>query len=112
MPKTGRFIAVVLLLVPAALVSTLTVSAQERFGSFLGTVTDPTGAVLPDVTVTLINKENNRGLTTKTDGSGAYVFRQVEPGHYRFNFERSGFANYKVEDALLQVGREIKVDAA
>src|SRR5436305_5603310 len=62
-----------LILHPAAI-------AQERFGNFVGIVTDPSGAVLPDVTVTLTNKENNRVLTTKTDGSGSYVFRQVEPG--------------------------------
>src|SRR5438067_3949037 len=107
MLNTGRLITVWMLIVSAALVSTLPVFAQERFGSFLGTVTDPTGAVLPEVTVTLINKDNNRSLTTRTDGSGSYVFRQVEPGHYRFTFDRTGFASYKVEDALLQVGKEI-----
>src|SRR5919199_539228 len=63
---------------------------QERFGSFLGTVTDPSGAVLPNATVTLTNKESGREYKTTTDGSGAYIFRAVEPGHYSFVFEQTG----------------------
>jgi len=86
--------------------------AQERFGNFSGAVTDSSGGVLPDVNVTLTNKQNNRVLTTKTDGSGSFVFRQVEPGRYRFSFERSGFSRFEVSDAILSVGQEIKVDVS
>jgi len=85
-------------------------TAQERFGNFLGNVTDPTGAAMPEVTVTLTNKENNRVLTTKTDASGAYLFRQVESGHYRFTFERTGFTRQEVPEALISVGQEIRVN--
>lgn len=95
-----------------AFVSLLTgpTHAQERFGQFLGTVTDPTGAVLPDVTVTVTNKESNREFTTKTDGSGAYIVRQLEPGHYRFTFTATGFGKAEVADALIVVGMQIRVD--
>src|SRR5690348_1680480 len=86
------------------------VRAQERFGNFIGTVTDPSGAVLSGVTVTLTNKDTNRILTTKTDSVGSYVFRQVEPGHYQFTFEQTGFAKGEVADAVIQVGKELKVD--
>jgi len=86
--------------------------AQERFGNFLGNVTDATGAAVPGVSVTLTNKDNNRVLRTTTDANGAYVFRQVEAGHYRFTFERSGFSRYEVPEALISVGQEIKVDAS
>src|ERR1700756_4851089 len=65
--------------------------AQERFGSFIGTVTDPTAAMLPDVTVTITNKDTGRALNTKTDATGSYIFKSVEPGHYRFVFDREGF---------------------
>jgi len=85
--------------------------AQEQFGSFIGTVTDPTAATLPDAAVTIVNKETGRELTTKTDVTGSYVFKNVEPGRYRFTFDRDGFAGFQVEDALLLVGREIRVDA-
>jgi len=86
--------------------------AQERFGNFLGNVTDPTGAAMPDVTVTLTNKDNNRVLRTTTDANGVYVFRQVEPGHYRFVFEHTGFSKFEVPEALVSVGQEIKVNAS
>lgn len=87
------------------------VMAQERFGNFIGVVRDPSGAVLADATVTLINKQNSRLLTTQSDGTGAYVFRQVEPGHYQIKFERTGFDRFEVEDAVVSVGQSIKVDA-
>src|SRR5438105_5332247 len=100
MSKRGRFISLAMLIASVSFVSTPGGIAEERFGSFLGTVTDPTGAVLPDVAVSLTNKENGRSLNTRTDGSGAYVFRQIEPGHYTLTFEKSGFSNYRIEDAL------------
>src|SRR5690349_9802149 len=78
--------------------------SQERFGNFVGNVTDATGAAMPGVNVSLTNKENNRILRTTTDGTGAYVFRQVEPGHYRFNFEQTGFTRQEVPEALVSVG--------
>jgi len=86
-------------------------SGQERFGSFIGTVTDPTAAMLPEVTVIIVNKDTGRELTTKTDATGSYVFKSVEPGRYKFSFDRAGFAGFQVADALLLVGREIRVDA-
>lgn len=85
--------------------------AQERFGTFAGVVTDQSAAVLIDVTVRLTNKENNREVTINTDGAGTYVARQLEPGRYRLAFERVGFSTRLVEDALLLVGREIRIDA-
>jgi len=101
-----------LALLAAILISATAGFAQERFGNFLGVVTDPTGAAMPDVTVTLTNKDKNRVLTTKTDANGAYFFRNVEPGHYRFAFERVGFSRFEVPEALVSVGQEIKIDAA
>lgn len=100
----GAAMAVLLLLSTAA-------PAQERFGNFIGSVTDATGASIPDVNVTLTNKETHRVLTTTTDASGAYVFRQVEAGHYSFTFDRTGFSRYEVPEALVSVGQEIKVSA-
>src|SRR3954453_13895942 len=86
--------------------------AQERFGNFLGNVTDATGAAGPGANVTLTNKVKDRVLTTTTDANGAYVFRQVEPGHYRFAFEKTGFARFEVPEALLSVGQDLKVNAS
>ena len=108
LPFAAGLIAFSLLLLLATLTPAF---AQEQFGSFIGTVTDPTAAMLPDVTVTIVNKGTGRELTTRTNTTGDYVFKSVEPGRYRLTFDREGFAGYQVEDALLLVGREIRVDA-
>src|SRR5689334_22671687 len=79
----GLFVLATLLVVSGTMPTAI---AQERFGSFVGAVTDPSGALLPDVNVTITNKETNRELTTKTDSSGSYVFKNVEPGRYSFKF--------------------------
>jgi hypothetical protein len=105
---TGLIVLATVLIVSATVTPGF---AQERFGSFVGAVQDPSGALLPDVNVTITNKESNREITTKTDSSGSYVFKNVEPGRYSFKFERQGFATATVDDALLLVGRDIKVDA-
>jgi hypothetical protein len=84
---------------------------QERFGTFVGTVTDQSGGLLPDATVTIVNKDNNRVQTATADSTGAYAFRQMEPGHYTLSFDHTGFATYRVDDALLLVGQEIRLSA-
>jgi len=83
---------------------------QERFGSFLGTVTDPSGAVLQGATVTITSKESGREYKTTTDNSGSYIFRSIEPGRYSFTFEETGFSKAEVPDALAVVGQQFKVD--
>src|SRR4051794_35390541 len=92
------------------LLSNLSLRAQERFGSFIGTVTDPSGAVLTGATVTITNTESGREYRTTTDNSGSYVFRSVEPGHYKFTFEETGFSKAEVPDGLAVVGQQFKVD--
>src|SRR5262245_38650902 len=63
-------------------------SAQEKFGGLTGVVSDPSGAVLPNVMVTVTNKETNRSITATTGADGAYAIRNVEPGRYTVRFER------------------------
>jgi len=94
----------------ALIISQFSLRAQERFGSFIGTVTDPSGAVLQGTAVTITGKESGREYKTTTDNSGSYVFRSVEPGHYKFAFEETGFSRGEVPDALAVVGQQFKVD--
>src|SRR4051812_22449838 len=104
------FRRVTFLLFCVVFLCTFCLFGQERFGSFLGTVTDPSGAVLQGATVTITSKESGREYKTTTDSSGSYVFRSVEPGHYKFTFEETGFSKGEVPDALAAVGQQFKVD--
>src|SRR3954451_18854856 len=106
----SRFQRAIPFFLSVVLLSTLSLFGQERFGSFLGTVTDPSGAVLQGATVTITSKESGREYKTTTDNSGSYIFRSVEPGHYTFSFEETGFSKAEVPDALAVVGQQFKVD--
>lgn len=108
--QAGLFQRVAILTVCMASLVSFSLFGQERFGSFLGTVTDPSGAVLQGATVTITGKESGREYKTKTDNSGSYIFRSVEPGHYTFSFEETGFSKAEVPDALAVVGQQFKVD--
>jgi hypothetical protein len=60
-------------------------------GEVTGTLTDPSGAVVPGATVTLKNRDTGATQTTVTNGSGSYRFSFLMPGTYDVNVTRSGF---------------------
>ena len=76
---------------------------QERTGGIAGTVSDPTGAVIPDVQITATNLSTGRMQSTTSGSDGAYRILQVEPGRYSVAFEKSGFAKYEIADAIVTV---------
>ena len=75
----------------AALMST-SIAYSQATASLRGTVTDPSGAVIPDATITLKSSENGSSRRTSTDINGEYSFLQVTPGDYNLLAEKSGFA--------------------
>lgn len=62
--------------------------------SLRGTVTDPSGAAVPNAVVRLTNTGTNLERTTFTDSQGAYVVLEVLPGDYQLDVEAKGFAKY------------------
>jgi hypothetical protein len=71
--------------------------AQYR-ASIQGVITDPQGAVVPGATVTLIDKETGRTLTTTSNDTGVYNFQALSPSHYSMTVERTGFKKKALED--------------
>lgn len=83
-----------LMLLPVLLLfcSSRFVLAQGQVGSIAGTVKDATGAVLPDVGVTLSSHALIGGpRAVTTDQHGYYKFLDLKPGDYILKFEMSGF---------------------
>ncbi|MEA2258690.1 MAG: hypothetical protein QOJ51_1515, partial [Acidobacteriaceae bacterium] len=69
-----------------------------------GVVTDPSGAIIPGVTVTISNPATGVRYGVKTDSAGSYRFSNVPPGPgYVMEFNGMGFAPYKVNDIYVNV---------
>ena len=66
--------------------------AQSNSGSLHGTVSDPTGAVIPGATVTITNTVSGYTRTTKSDDAGTFQFPNVPFNNYTVNAKMPGFA--------------------
>ena len=100
------------LLIPFLLIPGGTLLAQAGRGSITGTVTDPTGAVVPKAQVVLLN--NATGLTQHTvaNSSGYYTFISLNPGEYRVTASGSGFATVARENVTVTVDQATQVNIA
>ena len=72
-------------------------------GALTGTVTDPTGAVVPNVTVTLTSADTNQARTANTGADGAYKFSLLPPGTYRVRFAAPGFKTSEIGGVTINV---------
>lgn len=89
----------------------LPVLTQERFGELIGTVSDPSSAVLPNVKVTISSRTSDRVFETVTGSDGSFVARNLEPGRYNVRFQLQGFESFEVPDVNLLLGKTLRVDA-
>src|SRR5262245_64002450 len=85
-------------------------TAQALYGSIVGNVTDPQGAVLTAVSVTITNTGTGLKLNTVTDDTGAYIFRNLLPGTYSISLSAKGFKDIQQEDVIVTAGNPKRVD--
>jgi Carboxypeptidase regulatory-like domain len=81
-------------------------------GSISGTVTDPTGAVIPVATVTATNTDTGVGQTVATDDKGFYSLLDLPIGHYDLGVESRGFRPYRRTGIVIDANSRLTVDAA
>ncbi|MGA8940517.1 MAG: TonB-dependent receptor [Acidobacteriaceae bacterium] len=79
-------------------------SAQLSTADILGTVTDPTGAVVPGAKITVKNLGTGVAATTKSNGTGDYTFNLLPPGSYSITIEASGFKKAVFADVGVAAG--------
>ena len=105
-------VAVLGLCVLCLLLGAPQVQAQTQItsGTIQGTVMDPSGAVLPDATVTIKNLDTNVERSLNTSGDGRFVFLQLPPGRYHVSVAKSGFSTAVVESLPLTVGQSISLN--
>jgi hypothetical protein len=86
-------------------------SAQERFGTLQGKVTDQQGMSIPGVTVAARNIQTGEVRTFVTDGNGQFLAADLNPGRYNVSFELSGFSKVERNDISVVLGRAFQLDA-
>jgi hypothetical protein len=84
--------------------------AQFETASVLGTVQDPTGAVVPGATVTLLSLDTGISATRVSDGNGGYEFFTVRIGNYKVSAELQGFAPAVANSVKVNIGARQRVD--
>ena len=94
-----------------AMISCLAMAVRaDTVGSISGTVTDQTGAVIPDTTVTALNLDTTVQQTTKTNANGFYNFTALPVGRYEIEILRDGFEPYKRTGLVIDVNSQLRAD--
>ena len=95
------------------LFTSLAMLAQTSTSGLLsGVITDPSGAVIPGVSVTLQQLATNAKTQVTSDSVGHYVFPVVDPGDYSLTFTANGFQNAVVPNVHVQVQKAYTVNMA
>src|ERR1700684_1269180 len=107
-----QLLALWLALIAAAFFGKLQVEAQSTTASIHGTVTDSTGAVLPDVTVTVENVSTSISSSRKTDSQGFFIFPDLHiGGPYTVTISKEGFHKFISTGIMLDLSSAREVEA-
>lgn len=102
-------------LILAVLVPLLSASpglSQNITATISGTVTDPTGAVVPNATVVVHDNDRNSDVrTVQSDSVGAYVVPLLPIGNYRVTVRAQGFKDFVAQNVILHVGDHYALNA-
>jgi len=79
-------------------------------GNIVGTITDPSGAVVPGADITITDKTTNAVSKTTTNREGHYVFVNVPPSTYDIKISKSGFQTALVQGQEVLVGQALTED--
>jgi hypothetical protein len=72
--------------------------AQAVFGQILGTVTDPTGAAIPNATIVVTDVSKGTTVTFTSNGAGEFTVGHLIPDHYNVKISAAGFKGYEAKD--------------
>jgi hypothetical protein len=86
--------------------------AQEIFGSVVGTVSDPGGAVLPGTTIKVTNLGTGEARSAVTDGQGNYQLLSLPVGEYKLEVDAHGFKHYSRSPIDVRVNSVARANVA
>ena len=87
------------------------VFAQGITADLIGTVTDSTGAAVPNAKVTIRNTGTAETRTVTSGSSGEYTVNQLQPGNYSISVEAPGFKAFRISTIDLSAGSRVREDA-
>jgi len=102
--------AFALTLIVSAFLLTTYAPAQLTTADILGTVTDVSGAVVPNADITLTNLATNEKRTSQSNDSGDYVFTLLPVGHYSISVKAKGFQESITKDLPVEAGDRARAD--
>jgi hypothetical protein len=79
-------------------------------GNLSGTVTDPSGAVVPNATLTIRNPEVGAVVTQHSNAQGGYNFSDLQVGNYTLTVTAQGFASTVIQRVAIDTGRSININ--
>ena len=84
--------------------------SQVERATITGTVSDTSGAVVPDATVRVIDEATNSILALKTDAAGEYTASNLTPGSYTIEAEKTGFNKHVNRAFVVEVSQVARLD--
>lgn len=100
--------AIILLLI--CLSSAVFAFGQTSKGFLVGTVADPTGAVIPNANITITNTATGTIRTTTSQSNGSYRFDAIDPGSYNLEVSATGFTNTRSENIVVASAQTAEVN--
>jgi hypothetical protein len=87
-----------------------TLKAQTTSTEILGTVSDPSGAVLPGATITITRVATGEKRETTTNDSGDYSFPLIEIGEYIVKVQLPGFKTQEKTNVVVQLQQKARIN--
>jgi Carboxypeptidase regulatory-like domain len=108
MKLRSSFYLVILTVLTAGLISQA--KGQAVTATMLGTISDQSGAVIPNAHVTITEEKTGVSYKRDTNGSGNYEFPNLAPGVYDVNVEQAGFESAKSLAINVSVNSSVRVN--
>jgi hypothetical protein len=92
-------------------IATKPAHADELYGSIRGTLSDQSGALIPDAKITITNAATGLSRTVNSAKDGEFAFLQLPVGDYSIRIERTGFKTYTARGIHLDVNQVYALNA-
>jgi hypothetical protein len=107
----GSMPAFLTLIMLIGLLETTPAGAQTLYGSIVGTVSDPSGAVVTDAVIKATQTETNETRTAATNSTGVYTLSTIPPGTYVVSISKPGFGLFEARDIDVTINTTVRIDA-